>query len=62
MVSGSSNSPSPTKHHTRLAEVSTSPRAWRYRLMWAWAMALRGPSPIDTVGYSQNSGISRGWG
>ena len=25
-------------------------------------MALRGPRPIETVGNSQKSGISRGWG
>ena len=25
-------------------------------------MALIGPSPIETVGYSQKSGMSRGWG
>ncbi len=28
----------------------------------AWYTALIGPRPIDTVGYSQKSGISRGWG
>src|SRR6195952_4759839 len=60
--STSSSSPSPRNAHTCCWEVSLMPRWCRYRLTLAWAMAFIGPRPIETVGCSQKSGISRGWG
>ncbi len=62
MDSGSSISPSPTNAHTRAWLVSATSWWSRYRLKRAWATALIGPRPIETVGYSQKSGIRRGCG
>ncbi len=62
VASGSSISPSPTKHQTLEPLVSTISWWSRYRLKRAWYTALRGPRPIETVGNSQNSGMRRGCG
>ncbi len=61
-TSGSSLSPSPRNAQTCDRLVSLSSRASRYRLNRAWYTALIAPRPMDTVGNSQKSGISRGCG
>jgi len=60
--SGSSISPSPMKAHTLRPSVSTRPRSCRYFMNRAWKIAIKGPRPMDTVGYCQKPGISQGCG
>ena len=60
--SGSSISPSPMNAQILRPEVSLIPRPVRYFMKCAWEIAMSGPSPIETVGNCQKSGISHGCG